>query len=322
MSTNEQDDQIIKELEERLATLKGTPPSIEELEERLAKIQDTPYIYKKKSSNEVDNLIEQMQSELKLEQKSKSLNDQKDQVIRDRLDKLRGNSPVKETFIDFSFNDTKSIITDTISAQADVVSAYANRATELEDKKALLHLSNNLIEARDIIMDTPSISKEYDTKIFDVIASGLAIIYEGIKKIATPAVNIIKEIGNIFINSIKSLSQKSSEKQIEESKKELKKLYKSYTDLKGVDEKVKKEFLKKHYQQIDKLQTPKEIFLETAKITKSISIVGKQKINNLKQQQIMNRMQNESPSSLLNKNSFTPFHTPTNKVKSSKSNQR
>ncbi|AGJ01786.1 hypothetical protein H374_5010 [Rickettsia prowazekii str. NMRC Madrid E] len=45
MSTNEQDDQIIKELEERLATLKGTPPSIEELEERLAKIQDTPYIY-------------------------------------------------------------------------------------------------------------------------------------------------------------------------------------------------------------------------------------------------------------------------------------
>ncbi|AFE54398.1 hypothetical protein RTTH1527_02665 [Rickettsia typhi str. TH1527] len=318
---NEQDDQIIKELEARLAALKGIPPSIEELEERLAKLQDTSYIYKK-SGNEVDNLIEQMHSELKLEQKSKNLNDQKDQVIRDRLDKLRENSSVTETLIDFSFNDTKSIITDTISSQADIVSAYANRSTELDDKKVLLHLANNLTEARDIIMDTPSISKAYDTKIFDVIASGLGRIYEGIKTVATPAVNIIKEVGNILINSIRSLSQKSSEKQIEESKKELKKLYKSYTDLKGVDEKVKKEFLKKHYQQIDKLQTPKEIFLETAKITKSISIAGKQKINNLKPQQVINRMQDKNPSGLLNKSSFTPSNTPTNKVKSSKINQR
>ncbi|CEO17580.1 hypothetical protein RMONA_06105 [Rickettsia monacensis] len=324
MSKKKQDDQIIKELEERLAKLKGTPPTLEELEERFAKLQDRPYTPTKKFGNEVDDLIEQMQSELKLEQKSKSLNDQKDQAIRDRLDKLREDSPItqKKTPIDLSFNDTKSIITDTIDAQADIASLYANRSTELEEKKALFHLANNLTEARDIIRDIPSISKEYEPKILDVIASGLGKIYEGIKKIASPAVNIIKEIVSSLVNSIKSFPQKSSKQKIKESKIKLKKLYKTYVDLKGVKPKIKEEFLKKHYERIDQLQTPKEIFVETAKITKSIRIAGKQKINNLKQQQIINRMKKQSPTAFINKNSFTPSNTPTNKGKSSKSNQR
>ena len=324
MSKKKQDDQIIKELEERLAKLKGTPPTLEELEERFAKLQDRPYIPTKKSGNEVDDLIEQMQSELKLEQKSKSLNDQKDQAIRDRLGKLREDNPItqKKTPIDLSFNDTKSIITDTIDVQADIASLYANRSTELEEKKALLHLANNITEARDIIRDIPPISKEYEPKILDVIASGLGKIYEGIKKIASPAVNIIKEIGSSLVNSIKSLPQKSSKQQIKESKIKLKKLYKTYVDLKGVKSKIKEEFLKKHYERIDQLQTPKEIFVETAKITKSIRIAGKQKINNLKQQQIINRMKKQSPTAFINNNSFTPSNTPTNKGKSSKSNQR
>ena len=262
MSKKKQDDQIIKELEERLAKLKGTPPTLEELEERFAKLQDRPYVPTKKLGNEVEDLIEQMQSELKLEQKSKSLNDQKDQAIRDRLDKLREDSPItqKKTHIDLSFNDTKSIITDTIDAQANIASSYANRSTELEEKKALLNLASNLTEARDIIRDTPPISKEYEPKILDVIASGLGKIYEGIKKIASPAVNIIKEIGNSFVNSIKSLPQKSSKQQIKESKIKLKKLYKTYVDLKGVKPKIKEEFLKKHYERIEQLQTPQEIF--------------------------------------------------------------
>lgn len=324
MSKKKQDDQIIKELEERLAKLKGTPPTLEELEERFAKLQDRPYVPTKKFGNEVEDLIEQMQSELKLEQKSKSLNDQKDQAIRDRLDKLREDSPItqKKTHIDLSFNDTKSIITDTIDAQANIASSYANRSTELEEKKALLNLASNLTEARDIIRDTPPISKEYEPKILDVIASGLGKIYEGIKKIASPAVNIIKEIGNSFVNSIKSLPQKSSKQQIKESKIKLKKLYKTYVDLKGVKPKIKEEFLKKHYERIEQLQTPQEIFVETVKITKSIRIAGKQKINNLKQQQIINRMKKQSPTAFINNNSFTPSNTPTNKGKSSKSHQR
>ncbi|KJV80441.1 hypothetical protein RHORCCE3_1366 [Rickettsia hoogstraalii str. RCCE3] len=324
MSKKKQDDQIIKELEERLAKLKGTPPTLEELEERFAKLQDRPYVPTKKSGNEVDDLIEQMQSELKLEQKSKSLNDQKDQAIRDRLDKLREDSPIrqKKTPIDLSFNDTKSIITDTIDAQADIASSYANRSTELEEKKALLNLASNLTEARDIIRDTPPISKEYEPKILDVIARGLGKIYEGIKKIASPAVNIIKEIGSSLVNSIKSLPQKSSKQQIKESKIKLKKLYKTYVDLKGVKPKIKEEFLKKHYEQIDQLQTPQEIFVETAKITKSIRIAGRQKINNLKQQRIINRMKKQSPTAFMNNNSFTPSNTPTNKGKSSKNHQR
>ncbi|WP_121542942.1 AAA family ATPase [Candidatus Rickettsia colombianensi] len=324
MSKKKQDDQIIQELEERLAKLKGTPPTLEELEERFAKLQDRPYIPTKKSGNEVDDLIEQMQSELKLEQKSKSLNDQKDQAIRDRLDKLREDSPItqKKIPIDLSFNDTKSIITDIIDAQADIASLYANRSTELEEKKALLHLANNITEARDIIRDIPPISKEHKPKILDVIASGLGKFYEGIKKIASSAVNIIKEIGSSLVNSIKSLPQKSSKQQIKQSKIKLKKLYKTYVDLKGVKPKIKEEFLKKHYERIDQLQTPKEIFVETAKITKSIRIAGKQKINNLKQQQIINRMKKQSPTAFINNNSFTPSNTPTNKGKSSKSNQR
>ncbi|MCC8406606.1 MAG: hypothetical protein LN560_03210 [Rickettsia endosymbiont of Sceptobius lativentris] len=328
MSKKKQDDQIIKELEERLAKLKGTPPTLEELEERFAKLQDRPYTPTKKSGyesdNEVDKLVEKIQSEVKLEQKSKALNAQKDQEIRDRLDKLREDSPVtrKKTSTDLSFNDTKSIITDTIDAHADIASSYANRSTDLEEKKALFNLANNLTEARDIIRDTPPISKEYEPKILDVIARGLGKIYEGIKKIASPAVNIIKEIGSSLINSIKSLPQKSSKQQIKESKIKLKKLYKTYVDLKGVKPKIKEEFLKKHYEQIDQLQTPQEIFVETAKITKSIRIAGRQKINNLKQQRIINRMKKQSPTAFMNNNSFTPSNTPTNKGKSLKSYQR
>ncbi|WP_341786689.1 hypothetical protein [Rickettsia endosymbiont of Cantharis rufa] len=324
MSKKEQDDRIIKELEEKLAKLKGTPPALEELEERFAKLQDRPYAPTKKSGNEVDDLIERMQSELKLEQKSKNLNDQKDQAIRDRLDKLREDSPVtqKKTSIDPSFNDTKSIITDTIDVQADIASLYANRATELEEKKALLHLANNLTEASDIIRDTLPISKEYEPKVLDVIASGLNKIFEGIMKIASPAVNIIKEIGSSLVNSIKSLPQKSSKTQMKESKTQLKKLYKTYVDSKGVKPKIKEEFLKKHYEQIEQLQTPQEIFVETAKITKSIRTTEKQKINNLKQQQIINKMKKQSPAAFINNNSFVPSNTPTNKGKFSKSNQR
>lgn len=148
MSKKKQDDQIIKELEERLAKLKGTPPTLEELEERFAKLQDRPYTPTKKSGydsgyesdDEVDKLVEKIQSEVKLEQKSKALNAQKDQEIRDRLDKLREDSPVtrKKTSTDLSFNDTKSIITDTIDAHADIASSYANRSTDLEEKKSII----------------------------------------------------------------------------------------------------------------------------------------------------------------------------------------
>ncbi|WP_218460322.1 hypothetical protein [Rickettsia sp. TH2014] len=332
MSKKKQDDQIIKALEERLAKLKGTPPTLEELEERFAKLQDRPYTPTKKSGydsgyesdDEVDKLVEKIQSEVKLEQKSKALNAQKDQEIRDRLDKLREDSPItqKKTHIDLSFNDTKSIITDTIDAQADIASSYANRSTDLEEKKALFNLANNLTEARDIIRDTPPISKEYELKILDVIARGLGKIYEGIKKIASPAVNIIKAIGSSLVNSIKSHPQKSSKQQIKESKIKLKKLYKTYIDLKGVKSKIKEEFLKKHYEQIDQIQTPQEIFVETAKITKSIRIAGRQKINNLKQQRIINRMKKQSPARRGN-SPLVPSNTPkVNKGKHSKGNQR
>ena len=320
MSKKKQDDQITKELEERLAQLKEAPPSLEELEARFAKLQDRTYVPTKKSSNELDDLIEQMQSELKLEQKSKNLNDQKDQEIRDRLDKLREGSPItqKKTSIGLSFKGTKSIITDTIDAHADIASLYANRSTELEEKKALLHLANNLTEARDIIRHIPNISKEYEPKILDVIAGVLGKIYEVIKKIASPAVNIIKEIGSSLINSIKSLPHKSSKQQIKESKIKLKKLYKTYVDLKGVKPKIKEEFLKKHYGRIDQLHTPQEIFVETAKITKSIRISVKQKMN----KQIINGMKKRSPTAFINNNSFTPSNTPNNKARSSKRRQR
>ncbi|ABV75146.1 hypothetical protein A1C_04370 [Rickettsia akari str. Hartford] len=332
MSKKKQDDQIIKELEARLAKLKGTPLTLEELEERFAKLQDRPYIPAKKSGydsgygsdDEVDKLVEKIQSAVKIEQKSKTLNAQKDQAIRDRLDKLREDTTVtrKKTFTALSFNDTKSIITDTIDAHADIVSSYATRYTDLEEKKALFNLANNLTEARDIIRDTPTISKEYEPKILDVIAKAIGEIYEGIKKIAAPAVNIIKEIGSSLVNSIKSLSQKSSEQQIKESKIKLKKLYKTYVDLKGVTPKIKEEFLKKHCEYIDQLQTPQEIFVETAKITKSIRIAGRQKINNLKQQRIINRMQKQIPTGCMNNNAFTPSNTPINKGKSLKSHRR
>lgn len=117
----------IEELEARLAKLKGTPQSTEELEERLAKLQDREYIPTKKSGNEVEELIEQMQSELKLEQKSKDFSNQKDQALRDRLDKLKEDSPSKTP-------PKLNIIADSINEQAKMASIIAQQTKEPEVK--------------------------------------------------------------------------------------------------------------------------------------------------------------------------------------------
>lgn len=71
------------------------------------------------------------------------------------------------------------------------------------------------------------------------------------------------------------------DKDMEKAKAGLKDLYKSYAALKDVDENVKKEFLKNHYAQIDNIKTPQEMFLETAKITKSIAAAGTKKVQQI-----------------------------------------
>ncbi|HJD55951.1 MAG TPA: hypothetical protein LFW21_04880 [Rickettsia endosymbiont of Pyrocoelia pectoralis] len=302
----------LEELEARLAKLKGIPPSTEELEARLAKLQDRPYQPSKEPIDEVGKLMEQMTSELSLEQKSKNFSNQKDQVLRDRLDKLKESSPTKTL-------PKLSIITDSIKAQRDMASRVAKQTKEPEVRRPVAELVINLDELSKITADISPKLKKQEDKVFDMIAGALTKIYEGIKKIATPAVNILKKIGSTFIDSIKSLSknspnkgmeeskagfsEKSSNKQMEESKASLKDLYKSYADLKGVDEKVKKEFLKNHYAQIDNIKTPQEMFLETAKITKSIAIAGAKKV-----QQISHKI--SYTNDLQHNGSLTPPATP------------
>lgn len=298
----------LEELEVRLRKLqeRDKVPSLEELEVRLAKLQDRPHISSKKSIDEVDNIIEQMQSELKLEHKSKELNNKRDQELHDRLRKLREDRSEKQTSL--SFDKTKLIVTDGINAQAEIVSRIARQTKKVEEKKSLVDLAINLSEVSNITSDISPSLKEHKNKVLDIIADSLNRIYEGIKKITVPAVNTLKKIGSVFIDSIKSLSKKSSDKQMEETKEKLKELYKTYADLKGVDGKVKEKFLKNHYDQINQLQTPEQIFLETAKITQSIAIAGRQKVQ--EQQQAINRT------------GLSPSNTPNNTTKTSKTRQR
>jgi len=272
----------LEELEKRLAKLQDRDkiPSLEELEVRLAKLQDKAYMPLKKSTNEV----------------SKKSTDKRNQELHERLKKLREEPLTKQ--VDLSFDKTKSIITEGINAQAEIASRIASQSKKVEEKKPLVDLAINLNEVSNITADISPNLKEHENKVLDIITNSLNKIYEGIKKITTPAINTLKKIGSVFIDSIKSLSKKSSVNQIEETKGKLKELYKTYADLKGVDGKVKEKFLKNHHKQIDQLQTPQEIFLETAKITKSIAVAGRQKVQ--KQQQVINNIGNLHPSNTPN----------------------
>lgn len=308
------------DLESRLRKLqdRDNVPSLDELEAKLARLQDKPYVPSKKPSSKEDKLIEQIESEIKLENKSKELNDRPNQELRDRLKKLKEDRPKKPVINkpeNLTFQQTKSIIADSLDRQAKIASRAIKQVNEKEAKIPLMDFTTKLYDMRDIIANAPDMSKEQEPKLLDIIANTLSKIYDGIKKITTPAINTLKKIGNIFTDSIKSLSKKSSDKQMAESKATLKELYKSYIDL--VDEKldpkvkdrVKERFLKNHYGQIDQLQTPQQIFLATAKVTGSIANAGTKKVQ--KTQQAINRIGNLCPS-----------NTPNNRTKISKDRQR
>ncbi|WP_419235149.1 hypothetical protein [Rickettsia endosymbiont of Nabis limbatus] len=304
----------ISDLESRLRKLqdRDNVPSLDELEARLARLQDKPYVPSKKPSSEADKLIEQIKSEIKLENKSKELNDRPNQELRDRLTRLkedRPKKPVVKNPKNLTFQQAKSIIADSLDRQAKIASRATKQVNEEETKIPLMDFTTKLYDMRDIIANTPDIPKEQEPKLLDIVANTLSKIYDGIKKITTPAINTLKKIGSIFTDSIKSLSKKSSDKQMAESKAQLKELYKSYVDLKGVDAKVKKEFLKNHYSQIDQLQTPQQIFLETAKVIRSIATAGAKKVQ--QHSQAINRLGNLHPS-----------NTPNNRTKTSKNIQR
>ncbi|MGI4752437.1 MAG: hypothetical protein ACRYE8_01745 [Janthinobacterium lividum] len=304
---------ILRKLQDR-----DNIPSLEELEARLAKLQDKPYVPSKKPSSEAEKLIEQIESEIKLENKSKELKDRPNQELHNRLKRLKEDRPKKPVINkpkNLTFRQTKSIIADSLDTQAKMASKAVKQINEKEAKIPLMDFTTKLYDMRDIIANAPDISKEQEPKLLDIIANTLSKIYDGIKKITTPAINTLKKIGNIFTDSIKSLSKKSSDKQMAESKATLKELYKSYVDLveekldPKVKDRVKERFHKNHYSQIDQLQTPQQIFLETAKVTRSIATAGAKKVQ--KTQQAINRLGNLHPS-----------NTPNNRTKTSKNRQR
>lgn len=294
------------------------------------------------SDDEVDKLLAQIQSEVKLEAKSTELGNRQDQALRDRLNRLKADSPIRQktsatdlsyiahntsnetnekTSVGFSFDDTQSIITANLDVQAGIADAFANQYNDVEEKKPLINLASKLKEMRNIIADTSPIPQEYEAKASSIITNGLQKIYGGIKGVVSPAIDIIKEIGSTFINSIKSIFKESPEKRMVAAKANLKGLYKTYAELKGVDNKVKEKFLKNHYEQIDRLQSSKELLAETAKITKSIANAGIQKINNLKQQKIIRKIRTDPSAATNISSSLTPPSTPNN-VKSPLTRQR
>lgn len=326
----------LKELEARVAKLtERSEKDVQNEMNNFDQVLDKLWGKDSHSDDEVDKLLAQIQSEVNLEAKSAELGNQKDQALRDRLSRLKADNPIrqktsvtdlsdisdntsnevsKKSPVRFSFDDTQSLITANLNAQASIANAFADQYDDVQDKKSLTHLANKLKEMSNIIVDIAPIPKEYEAQLSTIITNGLQKIYEGIKEVVSPAIDVIKEIGNTFINSIKSIFQESSEKQIAVTKANLKGLYKTYTELKGVDNRVKEEFLENHYEKIDQLQGPKALLAETAKITKSIANAGRQKISNLKQQQqIIHKMRTHNPAAITSiSNSLTPPSTPNN----------
>lgn len=336
------DEQSLRELEARVAKL--TEKSEKDLQNEVNNFDQINDQFNARldrvwgrdwhSDDEVDKLLAQIQSEVKLEAKSAELGNQKDQNLCDRLDKLKADSPIRQNTLTtdllgishntsntinkniparFSFNDTGSIITANLDAQAVVADVFVDQLENIQDKKSLTNLASKLKEMSNIIAEIPPIPQEYETQVSTIITNGLQKIYEGIKEIVSSAIDVLKEISSSFINSIKPIFKESPEKQIAATKTNLKGLYKTYAELKGVDNKVKNKFLQNHSEQIDQLHSPQELLAETAKITKSIVNIGRQKISNLKhQRKIIHKMRTESTKTVDPSNLLMPPNTPNN----------
>ncbi|AIL64663.1 hypothetical protein NOVO_01320 [Rickettsiales bacterium Ac37b] len=297
-----------KELADRIEKLKENSP-----------IRQNSGIANKKTSSdkELFDRIERLKENNPIRENSGMSNKKtsSDKELFDRIEKLKDNNPVKQkSSKSFSFNDIKSLTSTNLNAQASIASEFAYRSNNTKEVQSLNNLSNTLKEMGSIIDDIPTVPKEYENTVSNIISKGLKTIYEGIKTVISPAVNAIKELGNNLINAIKSTLTESPEKQLQANKENLKGLYKTYVDLKDVDNKVKDKFLKNHYEQIDKLQNPKELLLETAKVTKAIMRAGGEKINNIKQQRETSLKRDRSPNNSLG--NISPPNTPNIKVNS------
>lgn len=284
------------------------------------------------SDDEVHKLLAQIKSEIKLEAKSAELSHKTDQELRNRLERLKAdrrhktsatelsdisnntsNGVRKKIPVRFSFDDTQSIITANLGAQAGIADTFADQLDNIQDQKSLTTLANKLKEMSNIIDDIPPIPKEYEAQVSTIITNGLQKIYEGIKAVVSPAIDVLKEIGSTFMNSIKSFFQESPEKQIAVTKANLNGLYKTYAEVKGADDKVKEAFLKNHYEQIDQLHSPQELLAENIKITKSIIYARINKMKDRKQQQLIGKIRKRQRyNATTDSNSLTPPRTPNN----------
>ncbi len=330
-----------KELEARIAKLtarsekdlKNEMNNFDQVNEQFNARLDTLWGTDSHSDDEVDKLLAQTQSEVILEAKSAELSNQTDQELWNRLSRLKDDRSIsqktsptdlsdisnntsnevrKKIPVGFSFDDTQSIITANLDAQAGIADTFADQYDDVKDKKSLTNLASKLKEMSNIIADIAPIPKEYEAQLSTIITQALQKIYEGIKEVVSPVIGAIKEIGNTFLNSIKSIFKESPEKQIAVTKANLKGLYKTYTELKGIDNRVKEKFLKNHYEQIDQLHHPQELLAETAKITKSIANAGRQRISNLKPPQIIRKMRKDHTTTVATSSSLMAPSTPNN----------
>ncbi|XVN43066.1 MAG: hypothetical protein RCG15_01870 [Candidatus Rickettsia vulgarisii] len=292
---------------------------------------------------EIDKLMEQLQSEVRLDEQEKERGRQEDQKLQERLDKLKGPIPtteelearlakLKENPIPeqvqhkrlseegFSFNDNKDFITINLDAQTEMAKAYGEISNNPEEKKELNTAATKLGMISQLINYMPEVSKEEQPKVLEIIGKGLGKIYNGIKDGISYAIDGIKKLGGKLVESIKSIFKESPEKQLEKKRNTLKGLYENFVELKGVTGKVKEQFLEKHFNEIDKLTTPQEFLKETAKITKAIQKAGKDKLLEIKNKHI------ESQKALQQKyaqrsNGLSPSPTPpVNKGKSNSLN--
>ncbi len=277
------------------------------------------------SDAEVDEILERMEKEVK-EQKSK-LGEQRDKYPQDKLGRLNTDSRTSDIseVMPKRFDDAKSLITDSIRTQKELIIYDAKLSNDPKEKEQLTGVVAKLSKISQIVDEMPSIPKDHQPKVLNIIAGGLERIYDGIKGVAS---SIIKGLGSVLTNSIKMISESFSKKQLEvidnpakkteqpsdklkQNREAIKKQYEALVDLKGITGQVKEKFLKDHFAQIDEIITPQELLKEAKKVGDfTMQVVGAKMKERKEQRQRLERLQ--KPQKVTN-NKITPSSTPANK---------
>ncbi|MCC8417387.1 MAG: hypothetical protein LN588_02515 [Rickettsia endosymbiont of Bryobia graminum] len=179
------------------------------------------------NDREVEEELNRLMAEAKLEQKETELNKGSGKVPTTvegpiptvpTMEELTGGVELKRdssqdqrlSAAGFSFNENKEFITINLDAQTMIAKSSSEISADLEEKEQLNEVGDRLGMISQVVKNT-EISKEDQPRMFEIISKGLEKIYDGIKEGVSSTLDGIKKLGGKFVESIKSIFKESPE---------------------------------------------------------------------------------------------------------------